>query len=65
MSGEKSNIEIKLILDHLIEQQDKNIEQQDKNHNNLSERFDKMNDMIYKLQSHHIIFTLHAEDIIF
>jgi DNA repair exonuclease SbcCD ATPase subunit len=46
MSGEKSNIEI--ILDHLIEQQDKN-------NNNLNSRLDRLTEMLDKLQSHHII----------
>lgn len=46
MSGEKSNIEI--ILDHLMEQQDKN-------NNSLNTRLDRLTEMLDKLQSHHII----------
>lgn len=55
MSGEKSNVEI--ILDHLMEQQDKN-------NNQLNARLDRLTEMIDKLQSHHIIVPQLTEKIL-
>lgn len=54
MSENNANIEI--ILQHLIEQQDKNNSQ-------LNARLDKLTDMLDKLQSHHIIVPRLALDI--